>query len=310
MLLGADPLSLMQNVDHLCFSRSPLLSVYADMSTTCKEYANDNKSMIELVFAPCSPIAGGNTNWIMKSNEEIIEATLKELERLFPTEIGPGAPNGGAKLVKSAVVKVGRDPSLVPCRHVCFPSTSLSAPRPSSKPLGQKYVTITMLHTFSRLMIIKHFEGSPGSHMEMLGKRSVQKPRNRQSLFHTFGLVFLSNAFSYPSRNLGCLEGPTSTLCRPFLPPFRSQGRSTLPSPGVTSTAPARRRPSRTLPLPATGPVRSSLGVWRVPSWLENWLRRWLATGRPGCQQSGPPTLPRSRHIPHTACQSPQFMLS
>ena len=26
-----------QNVDHLCFSRSPLLSVYADMSTTCKE---------------------------------------------------------------------------------------------------------------------------------------------------------------------------------------------------------------------------------------------------------------------------------
>jgi hypothetical protein len=23
-------------VDHLCFSRSPLLSVYADMSTTCK----------------------------------------------------------------------------------------------------------------------------------------------------------------------------------------------------------------------------------------------------------------------------------
>jgi 15-cis-phytoene desaturase len=29
------------NVDHLCFSRSPLLSVYADMSTTCKEYHDD-----------------------------------------------------------------------------------------------------------------------------------------------------------------------------------------------------------------------------------------------------------------------------
>jgi 15-cis-phytoene desaturase len=27
----------LKNVDHLCFSRSPLLSVYADMSTTCKE---------------------------------------------------------------------------------------------------------------------------------------------------------------------------------------------------------------------------------------------------------------------------------
>merc|ERR1711938_235614 len=38
-------------IDHLCFSRSPLLSVYADMSTSCKEYADDEKSMLELVFA-------------------------------------------------------------------------------------------------------------------------------------------------------------------------------------------------------------------------------------------------------------------
>lgn len=43
-------------VDHLCFSRSPLLSVYADMSVTCKEYYDPNRSMLELVFAPCSPI--------------------------------------------------------------------------------------------------------------------------------------------------------------------------------------------------------------------------------------------------------------
>lgn len=28
----------LSTVDHLLFSRSPLLSVYADMSTTCKEY--------------------------------------------------------------------------------------------------------------------------------------------------------------------------------------------------------------------------------------------------------------------------------
>ena len=73
-------------VDHLCFSRSPLLSVYADMSVTCKEYADEKKSMLELVFAPCSPIAGGKINWIAKSDEDIIAATLKELERLFPTE--------------------------------------------------------------------------------------------------------------------------------------------------------------------------------------------------------------------------------
>ena len=30
-------------VDHLTFSRSPLLSVYADMSTTCKEYYDEKK---------------------------------------------------------------------------------------------------------------------------------------------------------------------------------------------------------------------------------------------------------------------------
>jgi 15-cis-phytoene desaturase len=30
-------------VDHLLFSRSPLLSVYADMSTTCHEYADPSE---------------------------------------------------------------------------------------------------------------------------------------------------------------------------------------------------------------------------------------------------------------------------
>lgn len=93
-------------VDHLCFSRSPLLSVYADMSVTCKEYNDPNKSMLELVFAPCSPIAGGKINWIAKSDEEIISATMSELARLFPLEIA--ADGSKAKLVKYAVVKVPR----------------------------------------------------------------------------------------------------------------------------------------------------------------------------------------------------------
>merc|ERR1719353_1117982 len=111
------------SVDHLCFSRSPLLSVYADMSTCCKEYADDEKSMLELVFAPCSPLAGGKVNWIAKSNEEIVDATMKELERLFPTEIGPGAPSGGAQLVKSAVVKVPRSVyAAIPGRNKFRPS--------------------------------------------------------------------------------------------------------------------------------------------------------------------------------------------
>ena len=89
--------------DHLCFSRSPLLSVYADMSTCCKEYADSNKSMLELVFAPCSPVAGSKINWIGKSDDEIIAATMGELARLFPTEIA--ADGSKAKLLKSAVVK-------------------------------------------------------------------------------------------------------------------------------------------------------------------------------------------------------------
>ena len=104
-------------VDHLCFSRSPLLSVYADMSVTCKEYNDEKESMLELVFAPCSPIAGGNTNWISKSDEEIIDATMGELARLFPTEIAADekwpatknqGPEGQARLRKYAVVKVPR----------------------------------------------------------------------------------------------------------------------------------------------------------------------------------------------------------
>ena len=92
--------------DHLTFSRSPLLSVYADMSTCCKEYADDNKSMLELVFAPCSPVAGSKINWIGKPDEEIIDATMKELERLFPLEIL--ADGSKAKLLKSVVVKTPR----------------------------------------------------------------------------------------------------------------------------------------------------------------------------------------------------------
>ncbi|VXD13741.1 Phytoene dehydrogenase [Planktothrix serta PCC 8927] len=81
------------NVDHLLFSRSPLLSVYADMSNTCKEYSNPDRSMLELVLAPAK-------DWISKSDEEIVAATMVELEKLFPEEI----PHK-AKLLKSHVVK-------------------------------------------------------------------------------------------------------------------------------------------------------------------------------------------------------------
>ena len=119
-------------VDHLCFSRSPLLSVYADMSVTCKEYKDPDASMLELVFAPCSPLAGGNVNWISKSDEEIIDATMGELARLFPTEIAADpqwpatksqGPNGQARLRKYTVVKVPRSVyAAIPGRNKYRPS--------------------------------------------------------------------------------------------------------------------------------------------------------------------------------------------
>lgn len=83
-------------VDHLLFSRSPLLSVYADMSTTCREYYDTKKSMLEMVFAPAK-------EWIGKPDEDIIAATMKELERLFPTEIA--ADGSKAKILKYKVIK-------------------------------------------------------------------------------------------------------------------------------------------------------------------------------------------------------------
>ncbi|TQD74581.1 hypothetical protein C1H46_039885 [Malus baccata] len=92
--------------------RSPLLSVYADMSVTCKEYYNPNQSMLELVFAPAE-------EWISCSDSEIIDATLKELAKLFPDEIA--ADQSKAKILKYHVVKTPRSvyktvPGCEPCR--------------------------------------------------------------------------------------------------------------------------------------------------------------------------------------------------
>ncbi len=85
-------------IDHLLFSRSPLLSVYADMSNACREYANSERSMLELVLAPAK-------DWITKSDEEIVTATIAELEKLFPDHFGGENP---AQLLKYHVVKTPR----------------------------------------------------------------------------------------------------------------------------------------------------------------------------------------------------------
>lgn len=82
------------NVDHLLFSRSPLLSVYADMSNTTKEYADPDRSMLELVLAPAE-------DWIGRPDQEIIEATLQELAKLFPDQIPHQAQVRKAHVVKT-----------------------------------------------------------------------------------------------------------------------------------------------------------------------------------------------------------------
>ncbi|MFQ3585346.1 MAG: 15-cis-phytoene desaturase [Cyanobacteriota bacterium] len=85
-------------IDHSLFSRSPLLSVYADMSNTCRAYADPERSMLELVLAPAA-------EWIERSDEEILSATLEELKKLFPQHLcGPNS----AQIRKWVVVKTPR----------------------------------------------------------------------------------------------------------------------------------------------------------------------------------------------------------
>lgn len=111
-------------IDHLLFSRSPLLSVYADMSNTCREYANPDKSMLELVLAPAA-------DWIAKSDREIVEATLGELEKLFPNHFGGNNP---AKLLKYHVVKTPRSV------YKAIPGRQQHRP-PQTTPIANFYLT-------------------------------------------------------------------------------------------------------------------------------------------------------------------------
>ncbi len=103
------------DIDHLLFSRSDILSVYADMSVACKEYADPDKSMLELIVAPAK-------DWIDKSDAEITAAVMTELERLFPQHLTGDNP---AKLRKSIVVKTPRSVyTASPGRQECRPSQS------------------------------------------------------------------------------------------------------------------------------------------------------------------------------------------
>ncbi|KAG8466085.1 hypothetical protein KFE25_005655 [Diacronema lutheri] len=111
---------LPSSLDGLAFSRSPLLSVYADMAKSCAEYADPlGRSCLELVIAPVTAEAGSAVDWLKRSDEQIVDAALLELARLFPDEIAPdaraplggsarGADDGRARVRKFAVVRVPR----------------------------------------------------------------------------------------------------------------------------------------------------------------------------------------------------------
>jgi len=86
------------DVDHLLFSRSPVLSVYADMSNTCKAYSDPERSMLELVLAPAK-------DWIDRSDAEILAVTMQELAKLFPRHLTGDNP---ARLRKYKIVKTPR----------------------------------------------------------------------------------------------------------------------------------------------------------------------------------------------------------
>ena len=112
------------DIDHLLFSRSDLLSVYADMSNTCRGYEDADKSMLELVLAPAK-------DWIGRSDEAIIEATMAELKQLFPKHFTGDRP---ANLLKSHVVKTPRS--------VYKATAGRQAHRPSQKtPINNFYLT-------------------------------------------------------------------------------------------------------------------------------------------------------------------------
>ena len=109
----------MTDIDQLLFSRSSLLSVYADMSNTCKEYADSNRSMLELVLAPAE-------KWIAKSDEEILDATMDELKKLFPKHF---SEEDRAKLLKYKVVKTPRSVyKATPGRQACRPDQKTPIP--------------------------------------------------------------------------------------------------------------------------------------------------------------------------------------
>ncbi|CAH0370821.1 unnamed protein product [Pelagomonas calceolata] len=178
------------SLDGLAFSRSPLLSVYADMSICCEEYASD-ETMLELVFAPVTPETGASRNWLAASDEEVVEATLDELRQLFPDDLKT------AKLRKSTVVRVPRSVyAAVPGRNKYRPSQKTPIPN------------LTLCGCFTSQKYLGSMEGAVLAGKlaaEVVAARAVGAPT--QDLKEVQRHVVDAAATAAPKKPVGCGGG-------------------------------------------------------------------------------------------------------
>ena len=154
----------LSTVDNLIFSRSKLLSVYADMSETCHGYSSNQKSMLEMVFAPAK-------GWIAKSDEQIFQATMVELARLFPEEID--VDQTLAKVEKYSLVKT---PTSV---YETLPGCE--AMRPTQASPIQNFI---MAGDFSKQKYLASMEGAILSGQlaaKVIAETVIQKPTTPQN---------------------------------------------------------------------------------------------------------------------------------
>ena len=175
------------SLDGLAFSRSPLLSVYADMSICCEEYADD-RTMLELVFAPVTPETGASRNWLAASDDEVVEATLDELRQLFPDDMEK------ASLRKSTVVRVPRSVyAAVPGRNKYRPSQKTPIPN------------LTLCGCFTSQKFLGSMEGAVLAGKlaaEVVAARAVGAPT--QDLKEVQRHVVDAAATAAPKKPLGC----------------------------------------------------------------------------------------------------------
>lgn len=150
----------LSTVDNLIFSRSPFLSVYADMSVACQDYASDSNSMLELVLAPAA-------KYMTKTDDDILQAVLVELERLFPGEIR--ADGSLARVTKYTIV---RTPTSV---YETTPGTEDARPTQTS-PIANFFVA----GDFSKQRYLASMEGAILSGKLAAKAVAEQRLRNEQ----------------------------------------------------------------------------------------------------------------------------------